>query len=149
ETDGYMQLPLMIWSKDAFQAHTSSATALVGSMIGIGIIVLLYYLSKFLRHRKKEYFYFLVFAVSISYGLMSNAGLTMLYVWPEYSWLNGKLVYASTILTSIFALLLTESFLDTRRHLPASRNIIKTIIWANSLLLFFFVIIDFTIINIF
>lgn len=135
ESDGPLQLPLTIWDAEAFQQHTRSVTALVGLLTGSGIVLSIYYLGQFVRHRQRVYLYFLVFAFSVSYGLAAMAGLTLSYVWPEYSWLNGRIVYASIGITSIFALLYTESFLDTRRHFPASRNIIKALVWGNAALI--------------
>lgn len=130
-SDGPLQLPLTIWEREAFQAQTRSMTALTGLLAGMGIVLSIYYLSQFVRHRQRVYLYFLLFAVSVSYGLSAMSGLTLSYIWPEHSWLDGALVYASIGITSIFALLYTESFLDTRRHFPASRNLIKILVWFN------------------
>ncbi|MCM3610510.1 ATP-binding protein [Planococcus sp. MERTA32b] len=140
-SDGPLQLPLTIWEQEAFENQTRGTTALVGLLGGIGIVLSIYYLSQFIRHRQRVYLYFMVFALSVSYGLSAMAGLTLSYIWPEYFWMDGKLVYASIGITSIFTLLYTESFLDTRRHFPASRNIIKGLVWMNGALitaLFFF-----------
>ena len=141
ESDGPMQVPLTIWERNAFQSHSRSVIALVGLLTGVGIVVTVYYLSQFVRHRQRSYLYFLVFALSVFCGLSAMAGLTLSYIWPETPLFNEKVVYASIGITSIFALLYTENFLDTRRHFPATRNVIKILVATNAaliLLLFIF-----------
>ena len=142
KSDGPMQLPLTIWERNAFQSHSRSTTALIGLLTGVGIVVTIYYLSQFVRHRQRSYLYFLVFALSVFCGLSAMAGLTLSYIWPETPLFNVKIVYASIGITSIFALLYTESFLDTRRHFPASRNVIKILIGVNTALILLLFIFD-------
>lgn len=141
KTDGPMQLPLVIWQQNAFESHTRSVTALIGLMVGIATVLSLYYLGQFIRHRQRSYLYFLVFALSVFCALSAMAGLTLSYIWPETPLFTERIVYISIGITSIFTLFYTESFLDTRRHFPVSRNIIKTLVAVNAmlvLLVFFF-----------
>ncbi|MFD1031282.1 ATP-binding protein [Metaplanococcus flavidus] len=141
-SDGPLQLPLTIWEKDEFQSHSRAITALVGLLSGIGIVGTIYYLSQFVRHRQRSYLYFLVFALSAFCGLSAMAGLTLSNIWPETPLFNLKIVYANIGITSIFALLYTESFLDTRRHFPALRKVIKIFIAANAVLMLLLFIFD-------
>lgn len=141
-SDGPLQLPVTIWERNAFQSHARSITALVGLLTGVGIVVTVYYLSQFVRHRQRSYLYFLVFALSVFCVLSAMAGLTLSYIWPETPLLDEKIVYVSIGITSIFALLYTESFLDTRRHFPASRNVIKILVAANAALILLLFVFD-------
>lgn len=141
-SDGPLQLPITIWERNAFQSHSRSITALIGLLTGVGIVVTIYYLGQFVRYRQRSYLYFLVFALSVFCGLSAMAGLTLSYIWPETPLFNEKIVYASIGITSIFALLYTESFLDTRRHFPASRNVIKILVGANAALILLLLIFE-------
>lgn len=132
---GPLQLPLTIWEKAAFEANSRTTTALVGLLMGVCSILSIYYIGQFIKYRQRVYLYFLAFAFSISYGLFAMAGLTPSYIWPQYAWFNGAIVYVSIGTTSIFALLYTENFLDIRRHFPAFRNTIKVMVWTNAVLL--------------
>ncbi|WP_033543111.1 ATP-binding protein [Planococcus sp. CAU13] len=132
KSDSPLQLPLTLWSRDAFEVHSQSITALAGLLYGIALVLSVYYLSQFIRHRQRVYLYFLLFGASVFCSLMALAGMTLSHIWPDSSWFDGRLIYAGIGIISIFALLYTESFLDTRRHFPVSRNFIKAMVWANA-----------------
>lgn len=141
ESDGPLQVPLIIWEQNSFESHTRTITALIGLLTGVASVISVYYLGQFVRHRQRSYLYFLVFALSVFCALSAMSGMTLSYIWPESPLFTDKIVYISIGITSIFTLFYTESFLDTRRHFPASRNIIKTLVAVNTvliLLLYFF-----------
>lgn len=141
-SDGPLQLPMVIWEKSAFESHTRSMTALIGLLAGIGAVMAVYYLIQFVRYQQRSYLYFLVFASSVFYVMSAMAGLTISYIWPETFIYNEKILFANIGIISIFALFYTESFLDTRRHFPSARNLIKLLVAANGVLILLLPIFD-------
>lgn len=128
ESDGPMQLPLTIWEEQAFEASTRTTTALIGLAAGILLMILSYHFVQFLRVRQLSYLYFALLAVALIATISSLAGLTVTFIWPDLIWWNERAILFFIGMSSIFLLLFTESFLDTRRHLPRIEKLFQLLI---------------------
>lgn len=135
ESDGPMQLPLAIWEEKAFEAKTRTTTALIGLAAGILAVLLGYHFIQFVRVRQLSYLYFALLALALLATVSSLAGLTLAFVWPDMIWWNERSILFFIGMSSIFLLLFTENFLDTRRHLPRIEKLFQLLIIFNLALL--------------
>lgn len=128
QTDGPMQLPLAIWDEKAFEANTRTTTALIGLAAGVLAVLLAYQFVQFARLRQLGYLYFGLMAVALLATVSSLAGLTLTFIWPDLVWWNERSILLFIGLSSIFLLLFTANFLDTRRHLPRIKKGLQLLI---------------------
>lgn len=134
ESSGQLRLPIIIWEQTAFEEHIRTAMLIMGLFSGIGAVILFYYFLQFLKHRESSYFYFVFLVLSMFFTVTSMAGLNFSYIWPEWIWWSRHSTLFFIGLSSIAVLLLTKSFLDTRRRLPKAQKLFHILISANILL---------------
>lgn len=135
ESDGPIQLPMVIWDEKKFEAQTRASIALIGLGVGVAIVMLAYHLVQFMRIRQLSFLYFTLLSLSLFFAIFSLAGLTMAFIWTDMMWWSERLILFFVGLSTIFLLLFTESFLDIRRHVPWLEKGFKVMILTDLLLL--------------
>ncbi|PSL31687.1 signal transduction histidine kinase [Planomicrobium soli] len=135
-SSGPLRLPITIWEQTAFEEHTRNTTLLMGLFSGIGVAILFFYFLQFIKYQESSYFYFVLFLLSMFFSVTSMAGLDFSSIWPEWSWWSRHSPLIFIGLSSISVLLLTKSFLDTRRRLPKTTRLFHLLIGVNFTLIF-------------
>ena len=128
-----IDLPLMLYDKEALLQKDLNAYLLSGVFYGILIILAIYNFVFFIVVRRIIYFYYVAFIVS--YGMMSLSfqGFTPLLLWFDFPWLynDGALFFVSMCV--LFSVLFGQRFLETSINAP------KVHIFLNGLLIFNFI----------
>jgi len=118
-----IQIPLIIWSQNAFIEKINAETYLFGFYFGIFAVMLLYNLFLYFSVREKSYIYYVVYI--LSYGLMAltQSGFAYQYLWPDSPWWRHHCDLFFSMTGSIAAILFTISFLKTSKYIPSVNKI--------------------------
>lgn len=135
ESSAPIQLPVTVWDREAFESQTRQQVAFVGVLGGLGLMFLFYYIHRFTMMRQRAYLYFVIYAITAFFLFSSAAGLSLDVIWPELDLWNGHSVFFMVGLSSLSVTLLTEGLLNTKRHLPETDRMIKSLLIFNAVVL--------------
>lgn len=135
ESSAPIQLPVTVWDREAFEHETRQQVALVGVLAGFGLMFLFYYIYRFTVVRQRAYLYFVLYAIASFFLFSSAAGLSLDVIWPELDVRNGYSVFFIVGLAAITVTLLTEGILNTKRNLPETDRVIKSLLVFNGMVL--------------
>ncbi|ALS76566.1 hypothetical protein AUC31_15720 [Planococcus rifietoensis] len=135
ESSAPIQLPVTVWNREAFESQTREQVAFVGVLGGLGLMFLLYYIHRFTVIRQRAYLYFVIYAITAFFLFSSAAGLSLDVIWPELDLWNGHSMFFMVGLSALSVTLLTEGLLNTKRHLPETDRMIKSLLIFNAVVL--------------
>ncbi len=136
ETGGSMQLPVILWGKDAFIKKTQMEFIYLGIFYGALIAMMLYNLFLYFSLHHRSYLYYVLVISGSIFSNMAMNGLGFQYIWSDFPWFNHRSAIVFIHFGIIACILFTESFLDTNRFFPRFKNIGRLIIAFNALNLF-------------
>ena len=119
-SEGAQQLPLYVWSEDAFDKHNSSEYIWIGILLGFHLVVCFYNLFLFLSLRDRTYFIYITYVLSNLLYQAVSLGILQQYL----SYLNlhhysfNRLMIVLVDACGITGLLFGKHFLNLRRRLP-------------------------------
>ncbi|MBT2581583.1 ATP-binding protein [Planococcus sp. ISL-109] len=135
ESDSPIQLPVTIWEKDAFEIQTRQQIAIVGGLGGLSLLFLAHFIYRFIALRQRAYLYFVLYAITSFFLFSSAAGVSLDVIWPELDLWNSYSIVFVTGLSAMSITLLTEGLLNTKRHMPETARIIKSLVVFNAAVL--------------
>lgn len=112
QTDGSMQLPMLLESEEAFDSYMLADTAMWVFFYGLMLAMAIYHGFLYLSLRTSQYLYCAVFLLL---NVITNAGLngdTLRYVFPDSPYLGNLFVLPFLAFSNGFFFLLTQSLLD-------------------------------------
>ncbi|MHC4946414.1 MAG: 7TM diverse intracellular signaling domain-containing protein, partial [Planctomycetota bacterium] len=118
DTESSVQVPLTLWSPEAFVEKESNALTVLGIFNGLLFVMVLYNLFLFVAIRDKNYLYYVLFVLFVQIMLGSFDGLPQKHLWPNFPWWANRAVPFSIVFAGIWLTFFTRDFLDTKRHLP-------------------------------
>ncbi len=118
ESSSGLQVPLTLWSPEAFLRHDVTRQAALGFFYGALLIMAGYNLFIWLSIREKSYLYYVLFVLCFSTMLASLDGLTFQYLWPHELWWNNKAIAVTLALSLGISLLFSREFLHTAVYNP-------------------------------
>ena len=119
-TSGAMELPLILWSENAFITHDQTRQMVAGLYFGAMLIILLYNLVMFFGVRERSFLYYVGLVVSLPLFVATLDGYTFQYFWPESPGWNQRAIGLFLSLTIAFGLLFTYDFLRLGHSSTAS-----------------------------
>lgn len=127
QTSGSMTLSGQLMSLRAFEQH--SQRGYLGHALYLGIVFALgfYNLLLFCALRERPFIYYVLFLASVALGIVSLNGLGAQYAWTSGAPWTNRILPVSLILTAIFAISFTRSFLETRKWLPSWDRLLYTL----------------------
>ena len=119
QTTGAVQMPLRLWTEDAFAERISSEQILFGFYYGTLLSLLLYNLLLFMVIRDVNYLFYVLYIGSYGLFQFSLNGLSFQYLWPESpQWNNHSIAFL--IGTGLFFIaLFSRSFLALKQNSPS------------------------------
>ena len=115
-SQGSVQVPLALWSADAYMEEQPSRLYLFGLIYGVLLGMLVYNLFIYLSVRDKAYLYYILYIASFGLYQVSVNGAGVEFFWPDNPWWANAatpfLIGASAFFGSQFA----RSFLQTSKH---------------------------------
>jgi len=123
ETTGSMQVPLIIWQKEAFLIETQSSQFLYGCFLSALLIMCAYNLCLFLMIRDPSYLLYSLFIVMIIGVHSSLDGFAYQWLWPnqpEWHQFSALTFIALGCITTVF---FTKNLLPIPRKSPIRHGI--------------------------
>ncbi len=118
---GKAETQLLLWTPDAFFQHYAKRYFVIGTFIGIGLLLVF---SNFLigySTRLPEYKWYTLYIMAAMMVLLTNTGLGYRYLWQGYHWFADFAPVLFGVLTLVLATQFTRCFLNTRESLVIDR----------------------------
>ena len=124
---GSIQLPMRVWSKDAFSRQDHSEQIIFGFYYGSMIIMALYNLFLFFAVKDASYFFYTGFILSVAWFQSILNGYAFEYLWREHPLLNNLMLPFSLALVCLTALQFSIQFLQAAQRLPWFNTLMRLI----------------------
>ena len=136
-TSSSMQVPLTLWSEEAFYATDQSANIFEGIYYGIILVMILYNLFVYMAVGERSFLYYVGYITAMPMFLASLTGMSFQYLWPEAVWWNDQAIIVFLSLVMIFGSVFTMRFLSVvpRNHPRLSKVTLTGIAGATCLTL--------------
>ncbi|AUM12369.1 7TM diverse intracellular signaling domain-containing protein [Ketobacter alkanivorans] len=115
ESYGAMQLPLELWSTEAFFKTDQLAFAAQLVFVGAMIALIIYNLFLLVSTRDQNYLWYVLSMTSITFVVMSFHGVLAQFAWPNKPYLNNAVLVGSISANIFSATLFAYHFLELKR----------------------------------
>jgi len=118
ESEGSLQLPLILWSSTGFIEKVNKEVLGLGLYYGIMLVLILYNGFIYLSIKDKSYLYYISY---LSFFTLFNFwlnGLAFEYLWPNYPVFSMYAGPGSFVLSMFLLMLFLDEFLLIRKDLP-------------------------------
>lgn len=118
---GKAETQLLLWTPDAFSQHYAKGYFVIGTFIGIGLLLVL---SNFLigySTHLPEYKWYTLYIMAAMMVLLTNTGLGYRYLWQGHNWFVDFAPIIFAVLTLVLATQFTRCFLNTKESLIIDR----------------------------
>ena len=125
KTESSMQVPLALWSTQAFLEKNHDEQYILGVYYGALLAMLLYNLLIFASIRDINYLYYSIYITGYILFQLSLNGLAFEYLWPELPWWASRTVpfFVASGMASIVQF--TRSFLQLKTNMPRLDDVFK------------------------
>ncbi|SDH44962.1 ATP-binding protein [Alteribacillus bidgolensis] len=125
ESEGSMQVPLTLWSEEAFAKKSQIEYLILGLYYGICIVMILYNLFLFFSLRLHSYLWYVLFILALTFTHLTLNGAAYQFLWPESPWWNNRAIVFFMAASNAMAFLFTKSFLNTPVYTPKLNQMFK------------------------
>lgn len=117
-TESSMDLPIYLWSYDAFQANERAENPIWWLYFGLLLTMIVYNILIFISIKDAKYLYYSLFIFGSSFFQFSLSGLSFQYLWPDQLyWVTHNIPFF--ICFAIFwGTMFSKFYLDTKVILP-------------------------------
>lgn len=124
ESEGSLQLQLLLWTEKAFTEKSTIEYLLLGLYCGITLAMIIYNLFLFFSLRLRSYLWYVLLIIGVSMTQLTLNGLAYQFIWPENPWWNNRSIVFFLAITNAAGALFVKKFLDVRNFAPIlSRSI--------------------------
>lgn len=136
-SNGSLQLPLVLWTPDAFTHADHHEQLLMGIYYGAILAILVVNLMAFLTIRDTLFLYYVAYLGSFGLLQFSHNGHLLEYVLSQDPDLTAWAFLLAMALATISASEFTRRFLELRRHMPRTDRLMRamTLLWLLDLVL--------------
>ncbi len=125
---GTLQLPLVLWTPEAFAQADHHQQLVMGVYYGMILAILLVNAMAYFTIRETLFLYYAAYLASFGALQFGQNGHLLEYVTPWDPDLMGYLFMVAMALTSVSALEFTRKFLDLPSHMPRTSLLARTIV---------------------
>lgn len=118
KTTSSVQVPLILWKRDAFIATSNTVNIINGLFYGAMMIMVLYQLFVFLSTHDRITLYYVLTLVAMMHVVAFFQGYSFLYLYPEHPQLNHLMAIITGPLFLLFSTWLTRAFLNLKKNSP-------------------------------
>jgi len=137
ESGSSMQIPLTVWSYQAFSENDHDGRIALGIYYGIILVMVLYNLFLFFSLRDRNYLYYVLYIISYGLTQLSLNGIAYEYLWPGLpSWSNKSLAFLVGLLL-FWLSKFSSSFLIIRHHAPKMDKLFSMLMGLSLLVMLF------------
>jgi len=127
-TDSLTIAPFL-YSQKVNENYKAYSNLFNGALIGIFVVMILYYLIIAIMLRDLHYFRYLFYLITTLFFMGTYYGYNLQLFWPNYPEFNIKMI-SSTVALSFFAgLLFSRNFLNTKKTMPKFDLVLKYIMY--------------------
>lgn len=133
QSQSSMQIPLLLWEKDAFVEHVYAESTGYGFFYGTILIIALYNLLVFLTARGVGFVYIFFYSVGV---VMIEAGLrgaAFAFVWPEATTWTDRSILIGIMGCTLFGNLFVDQVLLVRQTWPRLARVLRTLALLSAL----------------
>ena len=116
ESQGSMQVPLALWSPQAYLEDQPTRIYILGIIYGVLLVMLIYNLFIFLSVRDTSYLYYILYIASFGLYQVSVNGAGIQYFWPNSPWWANAATPFLIGSAALFGCQFARSFLHTAEH---------------------------------
>ncbi|MEE9355457.1 MAG: EAL domain-containing protein [Methylococcaceae bacterium] len=116
QTNGAMQIPLVLWNERAFWKANQSALILQGVYFGIMLVMTVYNLFIYTVVRDRSYIYYVLFVGCFAVFQFTLHGFSYHYFWPNHPWFNQKILLFSVVTALMVGGLFTINLLGLKQQ---------------------------------
>lgn len=132
ESEGSLQLQLLLWEKNAYAEKSIKEYLLLGLYCGITLAMIIYNLFLFFSLRLRSYLWYVLLIIGVSMTQLTLSGLAYQFFWPDNPWWNNRSIVLSIAFTNAAGALFVKKFLDVSNFAPVLSK------WINYLAIFNF-----------
>ena len=118
KSQGSIQAPLSITSKEEFYKREKKRTLLDGLYYGSIAIISIYNLFIFFGGGGTAYLYYVVYMISMLLVTAANTGFGLNIIYPNFPWLNNSGLGFFVYIAMLFQALFTVAFLNIKKSNP-------------------------------
>ncbi len=118
QTEDVMEIPLSIIRPREFFYQTLGEFLGFGLYGGVMLVMSLYNFFIFFSTRDRAYLYYVLYALSAGLFVLSQNGVTQLFLFPNAPFLHRAINLGGVSLTALSAIFFTRAFLNTRLFAP-------------------------------
>lgn len=134
-TASSVQVPITLWENRAYVAHDQWRLMGLGLYFGAMLVMVIYNFFVFLIVRERNYFYYVMYVLSILLFMASLNGIAYQFLWPRATTWNDEAIILTLTGTLLFGTLFTMRFLQLPRYLPWLVPAMRLLIAASLLLM--------------
>jgi len=124
ETTGAVQMPLLLWTNEAFSASDHQERFVFGLYYGLLLCMAIFNLLIFFSIRDTNYLWYVSYIVFFGLLQFSLNGMAFEHLWPEQPWWNNRAI-SFFIAMGMFSILgFARSFLLLRYNVPWLNRIV-------------------------
>lgn len=128
KSEGSLVVTLRAWDYESFLHNVVTEVSLLWLFYGIMIALFFYNTFIFVVSKDKAYLYLALFILStISLTFIHN-GLARKYLWPDMAWWGNYSHPLTLFLSAIFDVKFSQIFLNTKKNLKFTHNILNAIV---------------------
>lgn len=115
-SEGSVQVPLTLWSSNAYLEAQPERLYVLGMIYGVLLGMLVYNLFIYLSVRDTSYLYYILYIASFGLYQVSVNGAGVEFLWPELPWWANAATPLLIGAAALFGCQFSRSFLQTRDH---------------------------------
>jgi len=123
ETSGAVQMPMTLWTKDAFYNKDHLEGRVFGIYYGLILALAVYNLLIFLSIRDLNYLLYVAYIASYGLFQMSLNGFAFEFLWPDSPWWNNRAIAFTMGLGMVFIVAFSQSFLSLKTNAPRTNKL--------------------------
>lgn len=127
-TESSLRFPLEIWQPAQFMAAQQYQVAATGLYFGLLLCMVVYNFFNFLVTREWSFLNYSAYTLSIGLLMAGLDGTGYQYLWPNWIWLQDRIVTMIGSIVFIFASLVTAGVLQTAQRSPRLHRGLQTFI---------------------
>lgn len=115
---GNFTVPIRLWSRLGFERHNQISYGFLAAYFGLVMGLAVYNLLLFISLRSPSYLWYVLFILSLGYGLWAYNGFQAQYISPDWPTWNDKSPLVGFTLAGVFGVLFVKTSLSIAQHLP-------------------------------
>lgn len=133
KTTSSIQLPVTVWSPQAFLTQDNIVNILYGAYLGLVVIMFAYNLKLLFGTRDLSYFYYVCWVTGMAGFVVSLHGLSLQYLWPAQVRFNEQALVLLVTCIAASAIQFCSYFLDMHVAMPNRVRVTRAVLWINGI----------------